>query len=115
MVVGPACCVLFCIVLADQDLILLFSNVVFCWWCRWLVRWWFDGRVGLPVLCLDVWMLENALRKSWSDGDAMVGLDCLHSVWMEKGLAEAAGVRTSGEDWREEKGERKKKQMKRKI
>ena len=44
----------FCFVLADRDLILLFSNVVFCWWCWWLVRWWFDGRVGLPVLCLDV-------------------------------------------------------------
>lgn len=27
---------------------------------------------------------------------------------MGKGLAEAAGVRASGEDWREEKGERKK-------
>ena len=44
----------FCFVLADWDLILLFSNVVFCWWCRWLVRWWFDCRVGLLVLCLDV-------------------------------------------------------------
>ena len=54
-------------------------------------------------------MLENALRKSWSDGDVTVGLDCLYSVLMGKGLAEAAGVRASGEDWREEKGE---KQMK---
>lgn len=44
----------FCFVLADQDLILLFSNVVFCWWCWQLVRWWFDGRVGLPVICYDV-------------------------------------------------------------
>ena len=60
-------------------------------------------------------MLENVLRKSWSDGDVTVGLDCLYSVWMGKGLAEAAGVRAGGKDWREEKGERKKKQMKRKI
>ena len=70
--------------------------------------------VGLDCLYF-VWMLENALRKSWSDGDVMMGLDCLYSVWMGKGLAEAARVRASGEDWREEIGERKKKQMKRKI
>lgn len=53
-------------------------------------------------------MLENALRKSWSDSDVLVGLDCQYSVWMGKGLAEAVGVRASGGDWREEKGERKK-------
>ena len=51
---------------------------------------------GLDCLYF-VWMLENALRKSWSDGDAMVGLDCLYSIWMGKGLVEAAGVRASGE------------------
>lgn len=37
---------------------------------------------GLDCLYF-VWMLENALRKSWSDGDVMVGLDCLFSVWMD--------------------------------
>ena len=51
---------------------------------------------GLDCLYF-VWMLENALRKSGSDGDAMVGLDCLYSIWMGKGLVEAAGVRASGE------------------
>ena len=39
----------------------------------------------------------------------MVGLDCLYSIWVERGST-AAGAGVSGGDWREKK--KKKKQMK---